>query len=291
MRRELWRTVLSTATRHCFANFDDIPAESPIDVVVTDQEMDDEAQARLAPAGETVYSGGLITVGLADQDAENDVAPQDPVVGPASIALPANATAREMKLGVLLVHQIVQLQRDRGAQNQLKQTYRQLALEDPLTKVANRRAWDDELARRWDARAATDNAFCLALLDVDQLKQVNDSAGHDQGDRVLRGVAGALVASVRDRDFVARLGGDEFGLLLAQLDPGCAQQVVDRIRRSTSRYLASGETSADEVPVTTSAGYAFPLPEESADDLYRRADEALRAAKLAGNNTTVGAPG
>ena len=105
---------------------------------------------------------------------------------------------------------------------------------------------------------------------------------------MLRTCANALVTSVRDQDFVARLGGDEFGVLLNDIDPASAHRIADRIRCSTSRYLATGETSSDELPVTTSAGYACARSDDSVDSLYRRADEALRKSKQAGGNTTTG---
>jgi len=166
--------------------------------------------------------------------------------------------------------------------------YEQLAFQDPLTSIANRRAWDQELAKRGENRSESAGPICLALFDVDQLKQVNDSLGHAEGDAVLRATASALVASVRDHDFVARLGGDEFGVLLEDIDPTSAHRIVDRIRCSTSRYLATGETSSDEIPVTTSAGYACARPEDSLESLFRRGDQALLAAKRDGGNATTG---
>jgi len=297
MRRELWRTFLSTSTQCCITEMDELAPQTPIDVVITDQQMDDESLVKLtqlvtdcddAPPS---YDGGLIEVGKAESDSSASAAPQDPIVGPASVSLPADATARELKLAVLLVMQIVRLRRDYGTQNQLSDEYQQLAFQDSLTSIANRRAWDQELAKRWDDRFSREGSICLALFDVDQLKQVNDSLGHAEGDSVLRASAEALVASVRDQDFVARLGGDEFGVLMDNIDPASAYRIADRIRCSTSRYQATNETSSDELPVTTSAGYACVQTDDSADSLYRRADKALRKSKQAGGNTTTGEGG
>ena len=291
MRRELWRTFLSTRTRICVSAFEEFPPGVPIDVVITDHPVDDATSGKLAIANggtKSRYDGGVITIGLDESAGETGVLPKDPIVGPASVALPVDATARELKLGVLLLTQIVRNQRAQGAQIQLSCEYQQLAFQDPLTSIANRRAWDQELMRRWDERLTAEGPLCLALLDVDQLKQVNDALGHAEGDAVLRATASALVASVRDQDFVARLGGDEFGVLLADIDVASAHRIVDRIRCSTSRYLATGKVSDDELPVTTSAGYACPNTDETADSLFRRADEALRAAKRAGSNRTMG---
>jgi diguanylate cyclase (GGDEF)-like protein len=264
-------------------------------VVITDQQTDALSLVKLAPLvtdcddAISDYDGGLIEVGVADCDRLSDISSQNPIVGPASVSLPADATTRELNLAVLLVTKIVRLRRDYGAQDQLSDEYQQLAFQDSLTSIANRRAWDQELAKRWDQRSSLAGSICLALFDVDQLKQINDLLGHAEGDSVLRACANALVTSVRDQDFVARLGGDEFGVLFDSIEPASAHRISDRIRRATSRYLATGKTSSDEFPVTTSAGYACAQPDDSVDSLFRRADEALRESKRAGGNTTTGA--
>lgn len=294
MQRELWRTVLSTPTQNCLWELEALPPPAPVDVLLTDQPLDDELSARLASAAAdgtaaaAHFDGGVIEVGAAGRDHSPGVAPQDPIVGPATVSLPSDATARELKLAVLLVTQIVRMRREDHVRDQLRDAYQQLAFQDPLTGIANRRAWDQELAKRWEDRYRAAGPICLALFDIDQLKQINDAVGHAEGDAVLRATASALVASVRDQDFVARLGGDEFGVLLDDINPASAHQIVDRIRCSTSRYLATGQTTPDELPVTASAGYACPQPDDSAESLYRRADEALLASKRAGSNATTG---
>ncbi len=295
-RRELWRTFLSTPTQICVTGVDESAPHAPIDVVITDQQLDVVPLVQRAPlvsdCEDTLdYDGGLIAVGVAGCDRLSDMAPQNPIGGPASVSLPADATERELNLAVLLVTKIVRLRRDYGTQDQLSDKYQQLAFQDSLTSIANRRAWDQELAKRWEERFSLPGSICLALFDIDQLKQINDMLGHAEGDSVLRASATALVSSVRERDFVARLGGDEFGVLFDDIDPASAHRISDRIRRSTSRYLATGTTSSDELPVTTSAGYACSKPDDSVDSLFRRADEALRRSKQAGGNTTTGEAG
>jgi diguanylate cyclase (GGDEF)-like protein len=293
-RRELWRAVLSNSTQICLADFDALVPQAPIDVVITDQQIDVSSLFKRAPLGTDgkeampAYDGGLIEIRKADAGL-SCMPPQDPVVGPATVTLPNDATARELKLAVMLVSQIVRLRRDYGTQDQLSDQYQLLAFQDSLTSIANRRAWDQELAKRWEQRLSLPRSICLALFDVDQLKQINDRMGHAEGDAVLRATANALVTSVRDHDFVARLGGDEFGVLLDGIDAASAHRISDRIRRSTSHYLATGETSCDKLPVTTSAGYAYAGPDDSVDSLFRRADEALRRSKQVGGNTTTGA--
>jgi len=293
-RRELWRTFLSPSTQFCLCESDESVRNKPIDVVITDQRIAVASLFNSAPLltdrpdTRPEYDGGIIEVGDANSVRLPGVAPQDPSVGPASVALPADVTARELKLAVMLVTQIVRLRRQHGTQDQLSDEYQQLAFQDPLTSIANRRAWDQELAKRWDDRSLQPGSICLALFDIDQLKQVNDMLGHAEGDLVLRASADALIVSLRDQDFAARLGGDEFGVLLNNIDPSSAHRISDRIRRSTSRYLATGKTSSDELVVTTSAGYACGRPDDSLDSLFRRADEALRMSKQAGGDITTG---
>ena len=106
---------------------------------------------------------------------------------------------------------------------------------DPLTGLPNRRAWDEALARR---RRQTDAAACVAILDLDHFKRVNDAHGHAAGDAVLRATGDALRRGLRQDDFVARLGGDEFGLLLSMPNAPTAAAVLDRVRAALPEHLA-----------------------------------------------------
>jgi diguanylate cyclase (GGDEF)-like protein len=163
-------------------------------------------------------------------------------------------------------------------------------MSDPLTGLANRRSWDDELAGRRTAAAESGRTLCIALFDLDLFKRVNDACGHAAGDAVLRTAAKRLAASVRNGDLVARLGGDEFGLLAEGVSPADAFAVVERIRQSL-RAEATGDCPFE---ITASAGFVH-LPESAETDLpaeadlYRSASSALRQAKAEGRNRTVSA--
>jgi diguanylate cyclase (GGDEF)-like protein len=141
---------------------------------------------------------------------------------------------------------------------------------DSLTGIGNRKAFDERLKLLGAIHERHGTPFSVVLIDVDQLKAVNDRDGHAAGDDLLRRLAALLVRSVRESDFVGRIGGDEFALLLPQTPPEGAQAVMTRILTETGR----------STPL--SAGIAGSLADESAVDLLRRADSALYTAKRAG---------
>ena len=166
----------------------------------------------------------------------------------------------------------------------IHKTLRQMALTDSLTGLPNRRAWEEQLRLQVDHADQTERTVCLTVYDIDFFKAVNDQAGHATGDVVLKKVADALVASLREPDFVARLGGDEFGVLFAGLDWKSAVGVVERVRTACSQALP------DSLPqVTLSAGFAVHRKGAPASAVSLAADEALRQAKSDGRDKTVAA--
>ncbi len=162
------------------------------------------------------------------------------------------------------------------------------ATTDPLTGLANRRGWDRAIGAELAALGAG-RGLCVAMIDLDRLKSVNDTQGYAVGDRVLEVAAAALGRALRSTDFVARLGGDEFGLLLSVPDAGAAAAVLERVRRAVPAALAEAG-----LPVlTASAGYvvadadraaaALPCP----DKALAAAAEALHRAKRVGGDRTI----
>lgn len=157
---------------------------------------------------------------------------------------------------------------------QLVGRLRQAAGTDVLTGLANRRSWEEtlerELARAWRQHVPV----TVAVIDLDDFKALNDRAGHQAGDRLLKEVSAAWGDAIRDEDVLARPGGDEFGLVL----PNCAQvealQILDRLRKKTPT-------------LTFSAGLAAWDGSEHAGSLMERADIALYRAKNRGGNDTV----
>jgi len=246
--------------------------------------------ARRVARGETA----ILAIGL-DRSAENRDAPADPVARdqmraerrPApEVVLPSDAAPREIALACRLLAENVRLRHRLRKTRRHRGQLAQLAESDPLTGLANRRAWQRELLARLHDVTDERNEHCLAIVDLDFFKPVNDAHGYAAGDRLLAAVATALRQAVRTGDFVARLGGDEFGLLLANIDQRAAAAIIGRVR---ARVGAEPLLAAQAV--TASAGYVVFAAGRGLDEtaLLAAADRALREAKGQGRNQAVAA--
>jgi diguanylate cyclase (GGDEF)-like protein/PAS domain S-box-containing protein len=145
---------------------------------------------------------------------------------------------------------------------------RQTAHTDALTGLPNRRALDETLS----AAVELGQSFCVAMIDLDNFKQLNDELGHAAGDRLLRQAAAGWQEALRTSDVLARYGGDEFAILLPQLDFSTAANALDRVRSATPSRC------------TCSAGLAVWTPGMTVDDLLGAADRALYEAKREGRD-------
>jgi diguanylate cyclase (GGDEF)-like protein/PAS domain S-box-containing protein len=156
------------------------------------------------------------------------------------------------------------------------------ALTDDLTGLPNRRLFDAALAGRLENLARYGWGFGLLIVDIDRFKAVNDKYGHIFGDRVLAGVAATIHGSIRAGDVVARWGGEEFAVLVESSDEAGLIETADRLRA----LVAQSETRSDgiRIRVHVSVGGALALPEDTAESLFTRTDEAMYAAKHAGRN-------
>ncbi|MEO0003851.1 MAG: hypothetical protein RLZZ22_1543 [Pseudomonadota bacterium] len=157
------------------------------------------------------------------------------------------------------------------------------ARHDALTGLANRMAANERLRGEFLLMKRSRHPYAVLLLDIDHFKRVNDSLGHEAGDKVLQGVARLLRAVLRESDFLARWGGEEFLLLLPATDMGEACQVAEKLRQRV-------EQTPDPLAgrITVSIGVATPTPEQlSEDDAVRLADMRLYGAKHAGRNRVL----
>ena len=166
----------------------------------------------------------------------------------------------------------------------LREQAHSLALRDPLTELANRRAMIEWLCERM----GTESSIGLLLLDLDGFKDVNTAHGYPAGDAVLRETARTLERAVRPEDLVARLGGDEFAALVPGADTAamCAlsRRLLDALRGMEVRL------ELDEVRLTASVGWVlYPADADSIDDLIGAADFCLRGAKLTGKDRALSA--
>ncbi len=154
------------------------------------------------------------------------------------------------------------------------------ARRDTLTGIANRHSFQDTLEFEFDRARRYRHPLTVAYLDLDNFKAVNDTRGHEEGDRVLCEVARILGATARKVDKVARLGGDEFGVLMPETGQEEARRVLGRIvSRIVERMRLRGW------PVTVSGGCAiFVRVPEDVNDLVRYSDALMYQAKRAGKN-------
>jgi len=156
------------------------------------------------------------------------------------------------------------------------------ALTDALTQLANRRAFDDELARRGAEFERHGTPVCVMILDIDHFKKFNDTHGHQAGDEVLRGVADVLRQSSRSMDVVARYGGEEFAVILPATAVTDARPSANRVRKAIEE--ARFEFQGVELRVTTSVGLAQLMSGENPESMVKRSDEGLYKSKEAGRN-------
>lgn len=174
-----------------------------------------------------------------------------------------------------------------GQLHMMLRLYRQ-ATRDPLTGLFNRRALSERMQQQLESLDRKGHSFSLLMLDLDRFKRINDTYGHQLGDQVLETVAGILRDALRETDVAGRWGGEEFLVALPGSTSEDAGQVAERLRtriRGTPVPLPGG----DSLSVTTSIGLAVRESGESLDDLVRRVDEALYAAKAAGRDCVVSA--
>ena len=172
--------------------------------------------------------------------------------------------------------------RDISERKALEEQLRQLAFHDSLTLLANRNLFRDRVQHALTLASGGVGTVAVMFLDLDNFKNINDSLGHDAGDRLLQAVAQRIVKTTRSSDTVARLGGDEFAVLLEKVGRSAdveqlAQALIDTLALP---FALDGK----EVRIGVSIGVAFAGPEAGAETLLSNADIAMYHAKAAGKN-------
>jgi diguanylate cyclase (GGDEF)-like protein/PAS domain S-box-containing protein len=172
--------------------------------------------------------------------------------------------------------------RDISERKALEEQLRQLAFHDPLTLLANRNLFRDRVQHALTLAQCGQSCVAVMFLDLDNFKNINDSLGHDAGDRLLQAVAQRIVKTTRSSDTVARLGGDEFAVLLEGVG---AISEVERMAQELIEILdLPFALDGREVRVGASIGVAFSAAEAGAEALLSNADIAMYHAKAAGKN-------
>ncbi len=158
-----------------------------------------------------------------------------------------------------------------------------LANRDRLTRLYNRRFFDEELDREVERARRYRHPLSFLMLDLDHFKKVNDEYGHRKGDQVLAAVAAIILSNTRRNDMAVRYGGEEIAVVIPQLDSEHAVTAAEKLRALIERD-APRRTG---LPVTASIGVSLFHPSDTAADLVGRADEALYKAKKRGRNRVV----
>jgi diguanylate cyclase (GGDEF)-like protein len=277
-----WTAMLKDADHCIWLDSQQVPEAAQVELVLTNRDLPDLPQLGAPPQSEFPQGQG---------SAAGPAVVKIGADSPADLRLPADVTGRELRLACRLVAEIVRLRRREVAHSRVHRRLQQEALTDPVTTLPNRRAWDQALHQRAAAAATEPGLLCVAILDLDHFKRINDAHGYATGDQVIRAAGGAISGSLRQQDFVARLGGDEFGLLLDVPSHEAARAIVDRVRTAVPAALAQAGlprlTASAGVHVASEPG-APPLP--CPDSLFAAADTALRSAKRQGRDRTVTHP-
>ena len=203
-----------------------------------------------------------------------------------AINILTDATDRKKQQGETTANKL-----NRGSQelDQVRQEldeYKRIANTDSLTRLANRRAFDERLGALY-ANSSESRHRALILLDIDHFKRVNDNFGHPVGDKILATVASVLRANVRKDSFIARTGGEEFAVIIEDIGSDEVFALCERIRSSLENtQFKNSKSGYNYGPITISLGYCMASQAESGTDLYCRSDAALYRAKSDGRNRT-----
>ena len=185
---------------------------------------------------------------------------------------------------VLLAYVAVVIARE---QRRARDAAIKLSTVDSLTGLFNRTFFFAALEREIARSARSGRGFCLLMMDLDELKAINDREGHFVGDRVLRGVGDVIERGVRRIDLAARYAGDEFVVLLPETDPTGAYVLAEKIRFGVNAI----ETGSSGIKPSVSIGVvSYPHDGKSSDELMITADQAMYASKRAGKNRVMGVP-
>jgi diguanylate cyclase len=203
-----------------------------------------------------------------------------------------SATQRVQRENQTLEHKLADTTAEVTRLRRHLEQVRRDAMTDGLTNLANRKAFDEALARAVEETEAAGRPLTLAVLDIDHFKKFNDTWGHQTGDQVIRYVASVIARAGAEPRTAARYGGEEFAIIFPGESARSALAVLEEVREEVaSRMLKRRSTNEDLGAVTVSVGLAERLPGEPVAGLIERADSALYTSKHSGRNRTTTAQG
>ncbi|MDO3381768.1 GGDEF domain-containing protein [Gilvimarinus algae] len=181
-----------------------------------------------------------------------------------------------------LAHRLKTMESEARKNREVLEEQRKKALQDSLTGLPNREAYNERIALEAQRFRRYGNPLVLAVCDLDYFKKINDTLGHQAGDRVLRVLSSAINKRLREVDFFGRYGGEEFVVIMPETTPEQAYTVLDKIRAA----IFKTDFSYKDMPVelSVSIGIAEFRADDSAEQVFERADKALYEAKAAGRN-------
>jgi len=196
----------------------------------------------------------------------------------------SSATGDTIEKSKAVIHQMVERTKELDQLKTELEEYKRLASTDAITRLSNRRAFDDRLSAIYDNnQGATDHALLVA--DIDHFKTFNDTYGHQVGDRVLSVTAAMMKKTLSSDVFIARTGGEEFAVILDDTSLDAAKEIGERIRLAIeSTPLKNHNGGVDCGRITMTFGLCMAADASSAEELYRKADMVLYQAKNAGRN-------
>ncbi|HHD79557.1 MAG TPA: GGDEF domain-containing protein [Epsilonproteobacteria bacterium] len=176
-----------------------------------------------------------------------------------------------------------QLEKELAKKEILEQHLKHLASTDPMTGLLNRRAFFDICDQAMIDASTKEKALTCLIVDIDHFKNINDTYGHDMGDKVIKNIAQLMLDNTRTLDHVGRIGGEEFAILMSDTDMESAYQISDRLRENISKYKML--LNDKSVSVTVSIGLSYLThKDKNIHTLLKRADTALYEAKENGRN-------
>jgi diguanylate cyclase len=160
---------------------------------------------------------------------------------------------------------------------------------DGWSGAYNRKSFDNYIKGLVERSAVMNGSFALLMLDIDNFKAINDTYGHNTGDRVLMAFANKCREHIRDEDFFARYGGEEFVIVMPGASLRSASKRAKQVCKAiaTARYALENEQPGDVLRITTSIGVGSRKKGDSATSIIQRADKALYMAKQTGKNRVV----